>query len=261
MKCFTNTFLFSQVSNVNYFWTSATRCRIVGIILHFTWLSAFSIMTYIAIDLVYSFTDIGTSWIAKSFSGKPHRVLLCWVLSGTYVTICALLDIFTNLDLEYGSGRGICFIQPSLYLLMLFVGPVSFLVFLNFICFVVSTISICIIMTQSPIDKNYATVFLKIGSLMGVTWLIGLVPPLTGIDEIWYVFIICNSLQGVYIFFSFGFNHTIRKSIDRNKESRRTNISISRSTADQSIETIAERTPNLASGVSSPITASIDTKI
>ena len=116
-------------------------------------------------------------------------------------------------------------------------------------------------MTQSPIDKNYATVFLKIGSLMGVTWLIGLVPPLTGIDEIWYVFIICNSLQGVYIFFSFGFNQTIRKSIDRNKESRRTRSSNSGCQSDMSFDIIGERSPNAAGGVLGLINASTETKM
>ena len=53
-------------------------------------------------------------------------------------------------------------------------------------------------------DRNMAIIFAKICGLMGITWLFALVPYITGIEEFWYVFVITNGLQGLYIFLSSG---------------------------------------------------------
>ena len=60
-------------------------------------------------------------------------------------------------------------------------------------------------------DRSMAKIFAKIGALMGVTWLLALVPYLTGMEELWYVFIIVNGLQGVCIFFSSGITQHLYK--------------------------------------------------
>ena len=59
----------------------------------------------------------------------------------------------------------------------------------------------------------------KICALMGVTWLPALVPYITGIKELWFVFIIVNGLQGVCIFFSSGITqHLCKMFKDRTSE-------------------------------------------
>ena len=56
-------------------------------------------------------------------------------------------------------------------------------------------------------------IFAKIGGLIGVTWLFALVPYITGIEEFWYVFVIMNGLQGVYIFMSSGIIGHLRRML------------------------------------------------
>ena len=53
-------------------------------------------------------------------------------------------------------------------------------------------------------ERNMAIIFAKIGGLMGLTWIFALVPYITGIREMWYIFTVLNGVQGVYVFTSSG---------------------------------------------------------
>ena len=53
--------------------------------------------------------------------------------------------------------------------------------------------------------------FFQISSIMGFSWLFGYVAGTVNIDALWYVFVVLNSLQGVFIFMSFGFNDRVRE--------------------------------------------------
>ena len=71
-------------------------------------------------------------------------------------------------------------------------------------------------------DRNVAMIFTKIGALMGVTWLFALVPYITGIEELWYVFVIMNGLQGLYIFLSSGIIGHLKRLLFQNDRPRET---------------------------------------
>ena len=47
------------------------------------------------------------------------------------------------------------------------------------------------------------TLFFQIASLMGFTWIFGYIAAFTGVVALWYIYIILNSLQGLFIFISF----------------------------------------------------------
>ena len=132
------------------------------------------------------------------------------------IPIC--LDNFTSLSITYNASSGICFIEPRLYLIGFFIGPSIFLLFINAICFLATIFNLCHILPNdhaiaAASDRNVAMIFAKIGGLMGVTWLFALVPYLTGIEEFWYVFVIMNGLQGVYIFMASGIIGHLRKML------------------------------------------------
>ena len=90
-------------------------------------------------------------------------------------------------------------------------------------CFVVTTINICRILPSdaevaAASDRNMAVIFMKIGGLMGVAWLFALVPYITGIAEFWYVFVVMNALQGMYIFMSSGIMGLLKKVFLQNQQ-------------------------------------------
>ena len=67
-------------------------------------------------------------------------------------------------------------------------------------------------------DRNMAKICAKISALMGVTWLLALTPFITGIDELWFGFIILNGSHGVFIFFLSGMPHHITQAIQNRVE-------------------------------------------
>ncbi|XP_072031882.1 uncharacterized protein [Amphiura filiformis] len=68
----------------------------------------------------------------------------------------------------------------------------------------------------SPLAKNCHTPnetdvqsFVPIATLMGFTWIFAFLAAFSGISALWYIYIIINSLQGLYIFFAFTFKRNI----------------------------------------------------
>ena len=51
----------------------------------------------------------------------------------------------------------------------------------------------------------------QVSTLMGFTWIFGFVAAFVGEGWLWYVFIVINSLQGVYIFVAFIANQRVWK--------------------------------------------------
>ena len=130
------------------------------------------------------------------------------------------MDKFADFAVEYASSRGICFIEPQLYTITFFIIPTLVLISINIICFIMTTYEIqqarpneTDIATIS--DSKLAKIFAKIGGLMGVTWLFALVPFLTKIEELWFVFVLLNGLQGLSIFIVSGIPTVFMKKCSR----------------------------------------------
>ncbi len=51
--------------------------------------------------------------------------------------------------------------------------------------------------------------FFQIASLMGFTWIFGYMAAFTDVEALWYIYIILNSLQGLFIFISFMCNRRV----------------------------------------------------
>ena len=164
-------------------------------------------MTFISFDFLYRFSNIHKSWLVKK--SQDGKVKFCWVIGALLISIPVCLDEITDWPLAYASSRGICFIEPQIYLIAFFIGPSIFLFSVNTVSFIATIINICRILPDDPditaaSDRNMALIFSKIGGLMGVTWLFALIPYITGVGEFWYVFTILNGMQGLFDFLSCG---------------------------------------------------------
>ena len=200
-------YVYFQISHIPFFTSKPVLCRVMGILQHYFWLTSFLIMTSIALDLCYRFSNIYQPWYVKK--SKCTAVKYCWVVGIIMMSIPTCLDCLTDLAIDYAPHYGICFIGPQLYLISFFIGPAMFLFFINMFCFIATVISINGAQPAdsdiaASTDRNMMVIFARIGGLMGVTWLFALVPYVTGIEELWYVFVITNGLQGMYIFLSSG---------------------------------------------------------
>ena len=164
------------------------------------------IMTFISVEFCYRFANIGKPWFVKNGNNK-EKVKYCWIFGVLLMAIPICLDYLTNLPLSYASSRGICFIEPHIYVVIFFISPVLCLILINALCFFITIYNVRKAVSDHvdiARERNMAMIFAKIGGLMGMTWLFALIPYVTGIKEIWYVFTVLNGIQGVYIFHSSG---------------------------------------------------------
>ena len=176
-------------------------------------------MTFISLDFVYLFSNIGSPWYTKQATGRKKLVKFCWMVSAGAVAIPACLALFSDLPIEYTSINDAYFIKPASYRNIFFTGPVLALSVINTLCFIITSSNIKKARSDSSkinsiSEANIVTIFAKVALLMGVTWFIAILPKIIRVSEFWYVFQVVNGLQGVYIFVSFG----LRPFISRGKQ-------------------------------------------
>ena len=197
------------MSGLDFFIKTTYMCSLIGILVHFFWMTAFLIMTFISLDFVYRFSNIGSPWYTKQASGRKKLVKFCWIVSLASVAIPTGLALFSDLPIEYTFIDDLCFIKPATYRIIFFSGPVLALSTINTLCFIVTSYNIRRARSDNSeinfiSDADIVAIFAKVALLMGVTWLIAILPTIIRVSEVWYVFQVVNGLQGVYIFVSFG---------------------------------------------------------
>ena len=194
-------------------------CRIAGILQHYMWLTYFFFMNSIAVEMALRFRNLESLVKARC---EDHRKrlrigLLAYSFLGPLFLVlpAVILDVVreTSLSPHYGQGKA-CWINNNSALLYLFVIPFSSLVVLN-VCLVVSAIwGIYKISGQNQViskERSYFWTNIKMCSLMGLSWGLGLVAYYTQLGPIRYAFIVFNTLQGVLIFYSFGLTEKVIK--------------------------------------------------
>ncbi|XP_072018339.1 adhesion G-protein coupled receptor D1-like [Amphiura filiformis] len=126
---------------------------------------------------------------------------------------------FTSVPLEYADGS-ICWISGGQGLANLFAFglPVSVCLVINVVFFVITVVHLYQARLKSrelqnnvsADDWEQVTISAKISSIIGFTWALGYVAGFTNVAAVWWIFIIINSMQGVFIFLAFGINSRIR---------------------------------------------------
>ena len=56
-------------------------------------------------------------------------------------------------------------------------------------------------MTNKRHSTEVALIFVKMASVMGVTWILGIVANVQALSFLWYPYIVLNSLQGIVLLF------------------------------------------------------------
>ena len=199
-----------------------TICMIIGILQHYAWLAYFFWMNALAFDIASHFNSIQSlvSHMSSCSSTIPWTRLACfmmysWISPALIVTAAVLLDRFGQFTVQYGSTTS-CWISNPRAVLFFFVIPFSVIILINVLLLGRSMIVIYRVMTDvhlNPTDRNRFCVYIKLMFLMGISWLFGFVAVFTQLQFVWYIFIVLNTLQGVYIFCSFVVNKTLCGSL------------------------------------------------
>ncbi|XP_077463208.1 adhesion G protein-coupled receptor D2 isoform X2 [Stigmatopora argus] len=200
-------------------------CTLVAALLHLFFMAAFS---WMLVEGLLLWSKV----VAVNLSEERHMkyyYLIGWGLPILIVTIT-----LASASDKY-LADGYCWLSVQNGVIWGFAGPVIFIIMVNFMVLtrvVVITIStakrrsIMLAMGASPVEQTYEQIraavkaVLVLLPILGLTWLCGVLVPFSIVLA--YIFIILNSLQGLFIFLIYGvYNTEVRTTVNRIKERRK----------------------------------------
>ena len=215
-------------------------CVMMACLQHYFWLTSFCWMSVLAFDLSATFSGGGKMTDARQKEKKfRYFNIYAWCVPAT-VVITSLVLQFANGMLIYANDN-FCWINGSQNLLIFFVAPLAVTLCCNLVFFVRCVVGIFRTKTITQKARRGSKldlfIYVKLSSLMGFTWISGFLANAVQIEGFWYVFIVCNTLQGVAIGVTFAMSPRVLKmiwtkcggkSVSSQNESTFTNISSSK---------------------------------
>ena len=186
-------------------------CKAVAVIEHYSLMASFVGMSVIAFHTCKVFAR---SLPAPKMSIGRERKLFCvyvflvWVLPAVFVGICIVLDDQDVVEIGYGESE-ICWLTKNAYTFFVTI-PIGVLLLFNIIAFVITAVYLqknSQNIAAKQARRSNLSIFIKLSTLMGFTWLFGLLAlVVTSTKVFWYFFVILTSLQGVFVAMAFAVN-------------------------------------------------------
>ncbi|CAF0834291.1 unnamed protein product [Brachionus calyciflorus] len=191
-------------------------CYLTSVLTHYFYLAFFLWSNIMAYDLFKMFNK--SSRITESKYMFLKYSLYSWLLPLGFILI---MNIKNYNRFSYGFEK--CFISSTIDLLIFFEGPIFLLLLTNLIFMGISIRAIRRVdkmskkylknelsTEQDTSDRKRLILFVKLFVLSGLTWVTGFIGSIWNdkYSIIWYIFIILNSLQGLFIFCSYAFNQS-----------------------------------------------------
>ncbi|XP_060590749.1 G-protein coupled receptor Mth2-like [Ruditapes philippinarum] len=183
-------------------------CKAMAICIHYFFLASFSWMNVITLDLFITFSQ---SRILSSNNSKIFYKysVYAWLLPAIVVFSALILEYLCSDDNKYKPRYGdtVCWISSKNALLLFFLGPLAVFKLCDVAGFICTSFHISSSRRQTSFARHYTfcscLLYLKLSFVMGLTWLFAFIGVLSNNIVVWYLFIIFNTLQGVFIGISF----------------------------------------------------------
>lgn len=189
-----------------------TLCMVSAIATHYAFLASFFWNNVLSYDLWCTFSTLSA---VKPIYSKTRIIkysIYGWLTPALIVSTAIIFEYalpYTVLKPNY--AHSVCWFSNKIALLVFFALPVALLLIINTVFFITTAVRISILSKTTKIahengtakDKVRFQLYIKLALIMGMTWIFGFIAAYSGNDVIWYLFIISNSLQGVYIFVAF----------------------------------------------------------
>ena len=187
-------------------------CEMFAIIMHFSFLAAFFWMNVMSFDLWVTFSK--NTLASFRDSAKKCFILYSlysWLSPGVIVLISIInyksLDLSSHYNPAY--AQGLCWITHRPALIIYFGLPLALLLLANLCFYILTVCNIRSVSESTRIvrrdegDSGHLLVYTKLCVIMGLTWMFGFIATLAQVEPLWYIFLIFNSLQGVFICITF----------------------------------------------------------
>lgn len=194
-------------------------CKVLAALLHYSWLATFTCITTQALIMAKTFVTHAYNVLPNGVSYAGYAVS-SMLLPLLVVVPCVIMDVTDTGWFYYGDELN-CWISNAGVIdrFYAFSIPTLILILCNLLLFIICGTSMLITFLQlqsinSQRDHFFILlVFLKLFSLMGLSWLFGFLPDVTGNPAYWYPFTIFSCLQGLYVFLAFGCSSVARKHV------------------------------------------------
>ncbi|XP_054719371.1 latrophilin receptor-like protein A [Uloborus diversus] len=195
-------------------------CTAIGMLMFYFFLASFFWMNAMSYDVWRSLRMATSKLRLTSNKSMMFRFglysLYSWGVPLLIVIVALIIDSLTeNRKYKLIFRVNTCWFRYRQALLVYFALPLFILLFINIIFYVSSFYMILTAtMNTSENKANLQTRFLismRLAVVMGLMWIFGVLAVATQSEVLWYFYAICNTLQGVFIFFSFTLTEKTRK--------------------------------------------------
>ncbi|XP_064081051.1 uncharacterized protein LOC135197832 [Macrobrachium nipponense] len=191
-------------------------CIVLAAVMYFCFLSAFCWMNATAFDIWYTFRLTITE-LRVTGGNQWHRFIAysiySWLIPAIAVAVVVAIDLWQPegipKDFLPSLGANWCWFGHRKALLVFFALPITLMVLLNGVFFIntariiAETTTATSNSTMSSHHKNQYKMHMRLAVLMGFTWLSGTVAGYLQLEALYYIFVVLNTLQGVFIFIAF----------------------------------------------------------
>jgi hypothetical protein len=216
---FAASLLFFQIfwlpSNFTEVLSDKPTCKAIAIMEHYFLMASFVSMSVIAFHMCKVFArSLPAPKMSQGGERKLFRIYLAlvWLLPGVFVGTCVVLDNQSILKIGYGDSE-ICWLTENNAYAYFVTIPITVLLLFNTIAFVVTAVYLrkhsqnTAAKQASGNRRSNLSIYTKLSTLMGFTWLFGLLAlVVTSTTVFWYFFVIFTSLQGVFVAMAFVVN-------------------------------------------------------
>ena len=193
--------------------TLPLTCAIVGIFIHYFWLTTFFCMNVCSYHVFKVFV-----WsFHTALDTLDKRILLFSYISYSYGVPAVIIIVHITLSLPLSGSIGYgnhvrCFIDAPQAIVATFLAPIALLCLLNMIFFSISAYKIKTspkVPSTNSIKIEFST-YLKLFLLTGFTWVAQIVESFLPLSAFSVVVAILNGSSGLFIFLSYTMNERVR---------------------------------------------------
>ncbi|KAK4308159.1 hypothetical protein Pmani_020127 [Petrolisthes manimaculis] len=192
-----------------------TQCFVLAVTMHYSFLASLCWMKVMAFDVWWSLR-LARKELRVSGRGQNRRFIIysvyAWLLAALPSATVLALD-FTNPEslppnILPSMGQYWCWFGQRRALLLFFGTPLFVIMILNVVFFLATACEITITTEMGRVasqahHKRHFQLYLRLAVLMGFTWISGIVAGYLQVEAAWYIFVLLNTLQGVFIFLAF----------------------------------------------------------
>ncbi|XP_066976733.1 uncharacterized protein [Macrobrachium rosenbergii] len=227
-------------------------CVSLSAILHYFWMASFCWMNVMSVDVCRTFRSQMYRGDLNSRKTYICYSVYAWGVPALVVMLALVfdnVDVVADYRPEYGTDY--CWINNRYGLILFFVLPVGAIVVENMVLYFVTICCICKqakaaryagtrsqsvkesqtgsegkgtkghhkhLKTQSQghrgrKDRIRLVLYVKLGVIQGLTWLLGVLGAFADIPILWYFFTAFNGLQGAFIFLGFDLKRKVTESV------------------------------------------------